>query len=146
MVVPKAGKNMPKLDGILETALYTDDMTGARRFYEDVLELEPIFADERLCAYSVAGRDVLLLFRRGTTRDTVRMPGGTIPGHDGSGPLHVAFAVGRDELAAWERRLAAQNIEIEGRTDWPRGGHSIYFRDPDGHLLELATPGLWTVY
>ena len=46
----------------------------------------------------------------------------------------------------WERRLEAYRVEIEGRTDWSRGGHSIYFRDPDGHLLELATPGLWTVY
>ncbi len=65
------------------------------------------------------------------------MPGGTIPGHDGSGPLHVAFAIGRDELSEWERRLTARQIEIEGRTDWPRGGRSIYFRDPDGHPLEL---------
>jgi catechol 2,3-dioxygenase-like lactoylglutathione lyase family enzyme len=137
---------MPKLDGILETALYTDDMVRARRFYEDVLELEPIFADERLCAYGVAGRDVLLLFRRGTTTETVTMPGGTIPGHDGSGPLHVAFAVGRDQLDEWERRLVSRRVEIEGHTDWPRGGRSIYFRDPDGHLLEFATPGLWTIY
>lgn len=137
---------MPKLDGILETALYTDDMAVARRFYEDVMELQPIFADERLCAYGVADRDVLLLFKRGTTMEAVTMPGGTIPGHDGSGPLHVAFAIGRDELSEWEQRLASRQIEIEGRTDWPRGGRSIYFRDPDGHLLELATPGLWTVY
>jgi catechol 2,3-dioxygenase-like lactoylglutathione lyase family enzyme len=142
----KAGKNMPKLGGILETALYTDDMVKARQFYEDVMELEPMFADERLCAYAVADRDVLLLFRRGTTHDPVTMPGGTIPGHDGSGPLHVAFAISRDELSAWEQRLAERNVAIEGRTDWRRGGHSIYFRDPDGHLLELATPGLWTVY
>jgi catechol 2,3-dioxygenase-like lactoylglutathione lyase family enzyme len=137
---------MPKLDGILETALYTGDMAAARRFYEDVMELKPIFADDRLCAYGVADRDVLLLFKRGTTMETVTMPGGTIPGHDGSGPLHVAFAIGRDELSEWEQRLASRQIEIEGRTDWPRGGRSIYFRDPDGHLLELATPGLWTVY
>ena len=146
VITQKAGKNMPKLDGILETALYTDDMVKARRFYEDVLELQPIFADERLCAYGVAGKDVLLLFRRGTTEQTVKIPGGTIPGHDGAGRLHAAFAVGRDELPEWERRLQAHRIEIEGRTDWSRGGHSIYFRDPDGHLLELATPGLWTVY
>lgn len=137
---------MPKLNGILETALYTDDMARARRFYEDVLELEPIFADERLCAYGIAGRDVLLLFRRGSTTETVTMPGGTIPGHDGAGPLHVAFAVGAEDLEAWERRLAARDVDIEGRTRWPRGGHSIYFRDPDGHLLELATPGLWKIY
>ncbi|MEI8153114.1 MAG: VOC family protein, partial [Hyphomicrobiales bacterium] len=36
---------MPKLDGILETAIYTDDMDRARAFYEDVLGLEPIFTD-----------------------------------------------------------------------------------------------------
>jgi catechol 2,3-dioxygenase-like lactoylglutathione lyase family enzyme len=137
---------MPKLDGILETALYTDDMVQARRFYEDVLELEPIFADDRLCAYGIADRDVLLLFQRGTTTETVTMPGGTIPGHDGAGPLHVAFAVGRDQLDEWERRLVSRRVEIEGHTDWPRGGRSIYFRDPDGHLLEFATPGLWTIY
>ena len=35
---------------------------------------------------------------------------------------------------------------LEGRTEWPRGGVSVYFRDPDGHLLELATPGLWEGY
>ena len=47
---------------------------------------------------------------------------------------------------AWEETLAAHAVAIEGRTDWPRGGTSVYFRDPDGHLLELATPGLWPGY
>jgi len=137
---------MPRLDGILETALYVDDMARARKFYEDVLGLAPIFQDKRLVAYGVAGRDVLLLFNRGSATQTMTMPGGTIPGHDGSGPLHIAFAVGKDEMAEWERQLAASGIAIEGETEWSRGGRSIYFRDPDGHLLELATPGLWTVY
>ncbi len=137
---------MPKLDGILETALYTDDMERARAFYEGVLELKSIFGDSRLTAYGVAPRSVLLIFKRGSATQTVTMPGGTIPGHDGSGPLHVAFAIGKDELAQWEQHLAARGVAIEGTTSWSRGGRSIYFRDPDGHLLELATPGLWTVY
>ena len=76
----------------------------------------------------------------------MHLPGGTIPPHDGHGPLHVAFAVAAADLPAWEQRLAAHKVAIEGRTDWPRGGQSIYFRDPDGHLLELATPGLWATY
>ena len=42
---------MPKLDGILETCLHTDDMERARAFYEGVLELKPIFSDSRLRAY-----------------------------------------------------------------------------------------------
>ena len=137
---------MPKLDGILETALYTDDMERARAFYEGVLELKSIFGDSRLTAYGVAPRSVLLIFKRGSATQTVTMPGGTIPGHDGSGPLHVAFAIGKDVLAQWEQHLAVRGVAIEGTTSWSRGGRSIYFRDPDGHLLELATPGLWKNY
>lgn len=137
---------MPKIDRVLETALYVDDLGRAARFYADVLELKTLFADARLHAFAVGERNVLLLFRRGASLETVKMPGGTIPPHDGSGPLHVAFGMPREQLAGWEARLRAHDIAIEGRTDWPRGGHSIYFRDPDGHLVELATPGLWEIY
>ena len=49
-------------------------------------------------------------------------------------------------LPRGRRNLTEANVAIEGRTKWPRGGESIYFRDPDGHLLELATPGLWPGY
>src|SRR5947209_1947368 len=92
---------MPNLERVLETALYVDDLDRAARFYGDVLELRPLFADERLRAFAVGGLSVLLLFRRGASLETARMPGGTIPPHDGSGPLHVAFGIGREELAAW---------------------------------------------
>ena len=134
----------PKLNGVLETALYVDDLERAARFYEDVLGLAALTSDSRFRAYDVGGHSVLLLFRRGATLETVRLPGGTIPPHDGHGPLHIAFAV--DDLAAWELRLTESGIPIEGRTVWPRGGHSLYIRDPDGHLLEFATPGLWAIY
>jgi catechol 2,3-dioxygenase-like lactoylglutathione lyase family enzyme len=137
---------MPQLNGVLETALYVDDIERACAFYEQVLGLPCIYTDQRLHAYDVGGRGVLLLFRRGQSLHTVKLPGGTIPPHDGSGPFHIAFSIAAAELAVWEERLRAAGIEIEGRTQWPRGGHSIYFRDPDGHLLELATPGLWKGY
>lgn len=137
---------MPRLDGVLETALYVDDLERAVRFYTNVLELKPLYQDSRMSAFSVGDRNVLLLFPRGGSLETVRMPGGTIPPHDGSGPIHIAFAIPKDQLAEWEARLARQGVAIEGRTVWKRGGESIYFRDPDGHLLELATPGLWAIY
>ena len=136
----------PKLNGVLETALYVDDLVRAARFYEDVLGLSALTSDARFRAYDVGGRSVLLLFQRGATLETVRLPGGTIPPHDGHGPLHMAFAIGSDDLAAWERHLERDGVEIEGRTAWPRGGRSLYVRDPDGHLLEFATPGLWRIY
>lgn len=134
---------MPHLNGVLETALYVDDLPRARHFYETVLELTSVFSDQRLCAYDVGGRSILLLFKRGASIETTILPGGTIPPHDGSGPQHIALAVDADDLEMWETRLTAHGVAIEGRTSWPRGGRSIYFRDPDGHLLELATPGLW---
>ncbi len=137
---------MPSLDGILETSIYVDDMERAKRFYEEVMGLKPMFADSRLTAYDVAGRSVLLIFRRGASVNAAKLPGGTIPGHDGKGPLHFAFAISAGQLTAWEERLREHGVAIEARTDWPRGGKSIYFRDPDGHVLELATPGLWPVY
>ena len=137
---------MLRLDRVLETALYVEDLERAGKFYEQVLGLQVLSADSRFRAYDVGGKSVLLLFQRGATLDTVHLPGGTIPPHDGNGPVHLAFAVTAGELEAWEARLAAEAIAIEGRTSWPRGGHSIYVRDPDGHLVEFATPGIWAIY
>src|SRR5262244_3879561 len=115
---------MPTLNGVLETALYVDDLDRARRFYEEVIALSPIYQDPRLCAYAVGTRSVLLLFRRGAALETVVMPGGTIPPHDGSGPVHVAFAISASELAGWEECLRRHGVAVEGRTTWPRGGES----------------------
>jgi catechol 2,3-dioxygenase-like lactoylglutathione lyase family enzyme len=137
---------MPNLLGVLETVLYVDAFEHACPFYEQMLGLNSIYRDTRLAAYDVGGRSVLLLFLRGHSLQTVTLPGGTIPPHDGHGPVHIAFSIAADELETWEARLSDAGIEIEGRTQWPRGGVSIYFRDPDGHLVELATPGLWPSY
>jgi catechol 2,3-dioxygenase-like lactoylglutathione lyase family enzyme len=138
---------MPTLNGIIETALYVDDMDRASKFYEDILGLHRIAGEEdRLCAYSVADRDVLLLFKRGGTAQPIRIPGGLIPPHDGTGQNHFALAISANELAAWEKHLAVHSIVIESRVHWPLGGTSIYFRDPDGNLVELATPGMWSIY
>jgi catechol 2,3-dioxygenase-like lactoylglutathione lyase family enzyme len=137
---------MPALDRVLETALYVDDLDRAGSFYEDVLGVTPLTIDARLRAYDVGGRSVLLLFHRGGTLETVHLPGGTIPPHDGAGPIHLALAIPAESLEEWEAWLGEKGIAIEGRTQWPRGGQSIYFRDPDGHLLELATPGIWQTY
>ena len=116
---------MPSLIGVLETVLYVEAFERACPFYEQVLGLNSIHRDARLCAYDVGHRGLLLLFLRGHSLQTVHLPGGTIPPHDGHGPVHVAFSIGAEERQAWEDRLGEAGVAIEGRTHWPRGGDSI---------------------
>lgn len=140
---PSAIGSQPAVAGVLETALYVADLTRATEFYQSLFGFSTLDGDARFTALEVPGRQVLLLFRRGRSTEPIRLPGGAIPPHDGAGHLHFALAIPEPELAGWEARLASRGITIESRMRWPRGGTSIYFRDPDGHLVELATPGLW---
>jgi catechol 2,3-dioxygenase-like lactoylglutathione lyase family enzyme len=136
----------PRIRRVVETALYVDEMDRAVAFYRDALGLEPLSVGERLSSFDAGGATVLLLFRRGATREGFRWPGGFIPPHDGEGHLHVAFAVGLEDLEAWEAALPARGVPIESRVTWERGGRSLYVRDPDGHSVELVTPGTWASY
>jgi catechol 2,3-dioxygenase-like lactoylglutathione lyase family enzyme len=130
----------PKIDGILESSLYVSDVLRAVRFYEETLGFRVICEfGGRGCAMEAGVRHVLLLFKKGASR-VMQSP------HDGDGELHVAFAIPAGELGQWESWLQTKGIALEEKRKWELGGWSLYFRDPDRHLLELATPGVWSVY
>ena len=135
-----------QLNGVLETALYVNDLPRARDFYVDLFGCEALLDTPRLVALAVAGRSVLLLFQRGATEAPLTTAGGVVPGHGGSGVQHLAFAIAAGTVDAWVKRLAAAGVAVESRVRWERGGESLYLRDPDGHSVELATPGLWAIY
>ncbi len=137
---------MPSLNGILETSVYVEDMECSMRFYQEVMQFEKLLSDERFCALKAAQPQVLLLFKKGASTQPMVFEGGTVPPHDGSGQTHLAFAISAQELEPWERWLEQHQVVIESKVRWERGGQSIYFRDPDGHLLELVTPGCWAIY
>jgi catechol 2,3-dioxygenase-like lactoylglutathione lyase family enzyme len=137
----------PPINGVIETILYVDDLPRATKFYETVLGLKPMVGDpERFLSIDSGAGRVLLLFKRGGTVEPTPVTGGVIPPHDGTGPHHIAFAIAAADYAAWVKRLKAHGVAIESETQWERGGLSVFFRDPDGHLLELATPGIWPIY
>ncbi|HEY2882163.1 MAG TPA: VOC family protein [Pirellulales bacterium] len=137
---------MPTMNGILETSLYVADVERSARFYETLFQFKRMFQDDRLCAMSVEGKQVLLIFKHGASTEPIAVDSGVMPPHDGSGQTHIAFSCTAAELPRWELHLAEHQVPIESRIHWPRGGTSIYFRDPDEHLLELITPGVWPIY
>ncbi len=131
---------MPPTNGILETALYVDDPEQSAKFYQRVFGFDAFSSGERLIAMKIADKQILLLFKKGLSEHLPNLK------HDGSGQSHMAFAIDAVQLAAWEQWLVQCGVAIEERKVWDRGGVSLYFRDPDGHLLEVATPGVWAIY
>jgi len=160
----------PMLSHILETVLYARNLDKAREFYGSTLGLKPIAGVEsdRMIGYEL-GHTNLLIFALGKTRKDAVMdssePDHRIPKHGPSQVLldtllddtkkpadaqlhslrqHYCFAAESvEDVKKWEEYVMAKSIHITGRMDWPQGGYSFYFADPDGHVGEIASRGLW---
>jgi catechol 2,3-dioxygenase-like lactoylglutathione lyase family enzyme len=130
----------PNTEGILESSLYVADVVRSVGFYEKIFGFQ-VISDfgGRGCAMKAGARQVLLLFKKRGSRDMLSP-------HDGDGELHIAFAIGAADLASWGAWLEDNGIAVEEKRTWERGGCSLYFRDPDRHLVEVATPGVWSIY
>jgi catechol 2,3-dioxygenase-like lactoylglutathione lyase family enzyme len=135
-----------RLDHILETCLYVDDLAAAERFYVEVLGLTFLSRQPGRHLFLRCGNRMLLLFNPAESeRVPTPLPADQVPPHGARGPGHVAFAVPELELADWRRHLEQHGVAIEKVFDWPKGGRSLYFRDPAGNSLELATPRIWSI-
>jgi catechol 2,3-dioxygenase-like lactoylglutathione lyase family enzyme len=130
---------------VLETALDCDDLSRSAAFYKDLLGVTPMLETERIVAIDAGEGTVLLLFQKGAA-SSLALPGGLVPPHTSGGAGHFAFAIDAKDLSTWEARLDGLQIAVESRVTWERGGVSLYFRDPDDRLVELATPGVWPSY
>jgi catechol 2,3-dioxygenase-like lactoylglutathione lyase family enzyme len=131
---------VPKVAGILETALYVDDIGRSLKFYQTIFGFPVIDTAHCMTVLGTPDRKILLLCDK---KATANLKTGA---HYGDGHLHLCFAVPSAEMEAWEQWLPEQGVPIEERRTWDHGGRSIYFRDPDHHLIELATPGTWPIY
>ena len=138
--------NRPPVQGMLEFGLYVKDVSRASAFYQELFGFPVLVSKERMAALDVEGKHVLLLFKQGASREPMTSPGGLLPPHDSEGTSHLAFAIQESDWQQWEQWLREWDIEVESKIEWDKGGQSLYFRDPDGHLLEMVTPGVWETY
>jgi catechol 2,3-dioxygenase-like lactoylglutathione lyase family enzyme len=129
---------------ILEAALYVDDLDTAERFYGETLGMKMIARAEGRHVFFRCGDAVLLLFNAEATKlpppPGARLP---VPQHGMTGHGHVCFSAKADEIERWKTHLESLGIAIEADFQWPKGGRSIYFRDPSGNSIEFAEPRIW---
>ncbi|HEX7242918.1 MAG TPA: VOC family protein [Longimicrobiaceae bacterium] len=130
--------------GVLETCLYAPDLEAAERFYADVIGLEVHVRVEGRHVFFRCGAGMLLLFQpERTATEQTHVGGSPVPVHGARGAGHVAFAVPAAGLDAWRARLERLGVSVESEVEWPRGGRSLYLRDPAGNSVELAPPSIW---
>jgi catechol 2,3-dioxygenase-like lactoylglutathione lyase family enzyme len=133
--------NAPDLNikAIIETAIYVDDLDTTETFYRTILGLTVIAKETgRHIFFQVGDSDVHLAFiADATIKGDQRTP------HGAKGPGHFALGIEIEALGLWRQKLHEDAIAIEDEVEWPRGGKSLYFRDPAGNCVELITTGVW---
>lgn len=130
---------MKPITTLVETAIYGDDLEVLETFYLNVLGLAFMSKEPgRHVFFRVGPSSVLLIFKPDTT-----LQPGMFPAHGSRGPGHFALGIAPEDLEDWRRHLESSGVPIEKTFSWPRGGQSLYFRDPAGNSVELITPGVW---
>ncbi|MBX3499603.1 MAG: VOC family protein [Alphaproteobacteria bacterium] len=113
------------------TAIYARDLKAMRHFYEHVMEFPLIrVLSERWIEYRVGGTTLAL---------AVHGPrfGGTPPAA-GDLSVQLAFRVAPSEVARCAAALETKGVTlIAPLTDQAFGHRTIFFRDPDGNVLEI---------
>ncbi|MGH8004812.1 MAG: VOC family protein [Limisphaerales bacterium] len=128
----------PKLPRILETALYVKNLPAVEKFYSKILGLPLLTKQKGRHLFYWVGKDVLLLFYAPKTLKDKSTP------HGAKGPGHLAFEVSQKDYGLWKKCLAEKKVKILEEVIWKKPNfRSIYFHDPSGNVLEIATPGIW---
>jgi catechol 2,3-dioxygenase-like lactoylglutathione lyase family enzyme len=128
-----------KIQGVIETAVYVDDLAAAEDFYGRILGLPMIGREAGRHVFFQAGdQSVLLAFLPAAT-----LQKDTLPPHGARGPGHFALGIDRQSVDRWREHLVRNGVAIEKEMKWPLGGQSLYFRDPAGNSVELIAGSVW---
>ena len=134
-----------RLQGLHHITMITGDAQRNVEFYAGVLGL-PVFARvaERHIFFRCGDAMLLVFDPERTASAPGEVDGVPVPAHGAHGAGHVCFRIAADQIGAWRDRFERAGIAIEAEIAWPRGGSSLYVRDPAGNSVELAPASIWS--
>ena len=119
---------------IAAITIFVEDLEAAKRFYQEVFELPVVFEDDNSTVFTF-GETVVNLLK------TSEAPGLVAPATVASPDAGVRFqfTLAVDDVDAMCERLTARGVELlNGPMDRPWGIRTASFRDPGGHIWEIA--------
>ena len=113
------------------TVIFARDMAAMRHFYGTVMEFPLLRTlSDRWIEYRVGSTTLALTTHGGRFNDP--------PPREGALSLQMAFRVAPQIVAECAAALEAKGVTlISPLTDHPFGHRTIFFRDPDGNVLEI---------
>jgi catechol 2,3-dioxygenase-like lactoylglutathione lyase family enzyme len=114
---------MIQVSGIDHIVLHVTDVERARKFYAEILGMD-VYRESDRQAFLHAGRQGVALFKKQ----------GDLPLTTGNDLNHLALSVEAGTYETLKAELEKHGVAVTGR---PGEDRCIYFRDPDGHRLQL---------
>jgi len=115
---------MIQATGVDHVVLHVDDVRRSKKFYTEILGMTAYREDDGQ-VFLHAGRQGVALFKKA----------GDAPLTAGNDLNHLALNVADGTYETLKTELEAQGVRVTGR---PGEDRCIYFRDPDGHRLQLV--------
>lgn len=131
-----------KINRIIETVIYCDNVEEMFDFYQDLFKFEVIQKSFPRGVFMRCGESILAIFDRSMTSQEGQLP----PHHGATGAQHFAFEIPDDEYEEWKKFFLEKGISIEQEITWKsrnNGARSFYFRDPAGNNVEMTEKKLW---